>query len=122
MPGSRTGTVPAKKRLSDYFGENFYVTTLGNFHTPALLSTMLEIGADRIMFSTDWPLENIDHAAVWFDACLISGNDSHEVGECPLWASKAMAAFHTGRPLNGSAQSYLIITVLSPDRDRDPSL
>ena len=54
---------PAKKRLSDYFRENFYVTTSGNFHTPALYNTMLEIGADRIMFSTDWPFENIDHAA-----------------------------------------------------------
>ena len=39
---------PAKKRLSDYFRENFYVTTSGNFHTPALYNTMLEIGADRI--------------------------------------------------------------------------
>ena len=71
---------PAKKRLSDYFRENFYVTTSGNFHTPALLNTMLEIGADRIMFSTDWPFENIDHAAVWFDACPISENDRVKIG------------------------------------------
>ena len=71
---------PAKKRLSDYFRENFYVTTSGNFHTPALLNTMLEIGADRIMFSTDWPFENIDHAAVWFDACPISENDRLKIG------------------------------------------
>ena len=35
----------------------------------ALIDAMLEIGADRIMFSTDWPFENIDHAANWFDAC-----------------------------------------------------
>src|SRR5580698_813707 len=71
---------PAKKRLSDYFRENFYVTTSGNFHTPALYNTMLEIGADRIMFSTDWPFENIDHAAVWFDACPISENDRAKIG------------------------------------------
>jgi predicted TIM-barrel fold metal-dependent hydrolase len=71
---------PAKRRLSDYFRENFYVTTSGNFHTPALLNTMLEIGADRIMFSTDWPFENIDHAAVWFDACPISENDRVKIG------------------------------------------
>jgi hypothetical protein len=31
-----------------------------------------------------------------------------------------MAASHAGRPLNGSAQSYLLITVFSPDHD--PSL
>jgi 2,3-dihydroxybenzoate decarboxylase len=33
-------------------------------------------GADiSILFSTDWPFENIDHAAVWFDAASISEND-----------------------------------------------
>ena len=36
---------------------------------------MLEIGADRILFSTDWPFENIDHAADWFDAASISEAD-----------------------------------------------
>ena len=41
---------------------------------------MLEIGADRIMFSTDWPFENIDHAALWFDACPISENDRVKIG------------------------------------------
>jgi 2,3-dihydroxybenzoate decarboxylase len=73
-------TFPAKKRIRDYFRENFHVTTSGNFHTPALLSAMLEVGADRIMFSTDWPFENIDHAANWFDACDISENDRQKIG------------------------------------------
>ncbi len=41
---------------------------------------MLEISADRIMFSTDWPFENIDHAAVWFDGCPISENDRLKIG------------------------------------------
>lgn len=71
---------PAKKRLSDYFRENFYITTSGNFHTPALINAMLTIGADRVMFSTDWPFENIDHAADWFDACPISENDRVKIG------------------------------------------
>ncbi len=71
---------PAKKRMRDYFRDNFYVTTSGNFHTPALYNAMLEMGADRIMFSTDWPFENIDHAARWFDACPISENDRTKIG------------------------------------------
>ena len=58
---------PAKRKIADYFSENFYITTSGNFRTQALINAMLEIGADRIMFSTDWPFENIDHAAIWFD-------------------------------------------------------
>jgi gamma-resorcylate decarboxylase len=73
-------TYPANKPIRQYFRENFYVTTSGNFHTPALLNAMLEVGAERIMFSTDWPFENIDHAANWFDACPISENDRIKIG------------------------------------------
>jgi 2,3-dihydroxybenzoate decarboxylase len=71
---------PAKKPIREYFRENFFVTTSGNFNTAALLNAMLEVGADRIMFSTDWPFENIDHAANWFDACPISENDRLKIG------------------------------------------
>jgi predicted TIM-barrel fold metal-dependent hydrolase len=71
---------PAKKRLGEYFCANFYLTTSGNFRTQALMNAMLEIGADRIMFSTDWPFENIDHAARWFDACPISEPDRMKIG------------------------------------------
>ncbi len=71
---------PAKRRMRDYFRDNFYVTTSGNFHTPALYNAMLEMGAERIMFSTDWPFENIDHAANWFDDCPISENDRLKIG------------------------------------------
>jgi 2,3-dihydroxybenzoate decarboxylase len=71
---------PAKKKIGHYFQNNFYITTSGNFHTPALLHTMTVVGADRIMFSTDWPFENIDHAAKWFDAAIISENDRIKIG------------------------------------------
>jgi gamma-resorcylate decarboxylase len=71
---------PAKKRLREYFSANFHITTSGNFHTPSLLNAMLEMGSDRIMFSTDWPFENVDHAAIWFDACPISENDRIKIG------------------------------------------
>ena len=70
----------AKRRMGEYFHENFYITTSGNFHTQALIDSMLVLGADRIMFSTDWPFENIDHAAKWFDACPISENDRLKIG------------------------------------------
>jgi 2,3-dihydroxybenzoate decarboxylase len=71
---------PAKKRLGEYFSANFHITTSGNFRTQALLNAMLEIGSDRIMFSTDWPFENVDHAAIWFDACPISETDRVKIG------------------------------------------
>lgn len=46
---------PAKRRFVDYFNENFHITTSGNFRTQTLIDAILEIGADRILFSTDWP-------------------------------------------------------------------
>jgi predicted TIM-barrel fold metal-dependent hydrolase len=71
---------PAKRKIADYFNENFYLTTSGNFRTQTLIDAMLEIGADRILFSTDWPFENVDHAANWFDAASISEADRLKIG------------------------------------------
>ncbi len=71
---------PAKKKLGEYFQDNFYLTTSGNFRTQTLIDAMLEIGADRILFSTDWPFENIDHAADWFDTATISEADRRKIG------------------------------------------
>lgn len=71
---------PAKRLLSQYLQENFYITVSGNFSTPALLCSMQVMGADRILFSTDWPFEAIDEAAIWFDACPISDNDKAKIG------------------------------------------
>ena len=73
-------TYPAQKPLADYFHANFYLTTSGNFRTQTLIDAMLEIGADRILFSTDWPFENIDHAADWFDDASISEADRLKIG------------------------------------------
>jgi predicted TIM-barrel fold metal-dependent hydrolase len=70
----------AKRKIADYFQANFYLTTSGNFRTQTLIDAILEIGADKILFSTDWPFENIDHAADWFDATRISENDRQKIG------------------------------------------
>jgi len=71
---------PAKKKLCEYFQANFYLTTSGNFRTQTLIDAILEIGADRILFSTDWPFENVDHAADWFDTTSISEADRVKIG------------------------------------------
>jgi gamma-resorcylate decarboxylase len=70
----------AKKPIADYVRENFYVTTSGNFSTQALIHAIFQLGADHVMFSVDWPFEEIDHAAVWFDAADISENDRLKIG------------------------------------------
>lgn len=71
---------PAKRRIAEYFNENFYLTTSGNFRTQTLIDAILEIGSDRILFSTDWPFENVDHAADWFDSASISEADRLKIG------------------------------------------
>ena len=59
--------LPAKKKLAEYLRNNFYFTTSGNFSTHTLIDTILEVGADRILFSVDYPYENMTEAADWFD-------------------------------------------------------
>jgi 2,3-dihydroxybenzoate decarboxylase len=82
---------PAKKSMRDYFTANFHITTSGNFNTPALIEAMQVLGPERIMFSVDWPFENVDHATKWFDACPISENDRQKIGR-----ANAMKLFKLG--------------------------
>ena len=77
---SEPAQLSGQAKIGEYFQDNFYITTSGNFRTQALINAMLEIGSDRIMFSTDWPFENIDHAAIWFDAATISEEDRTKIG------------------------------------------
>ncbi len=77
---ARRTVYPAKRKIADYFRENFYLTTSGNFRSQALIDAMLEIGADRILFSADWPFENIDHASDWFDTATIAEGDRLKIG------------------------------------------
>jgi predicted TIM-barrel fold metal-dependent hydrolase len=70
----------AKKKIVEYFNANFYLTTSGNFRTQTMIDAILEIGADRILFSTDWPFENVDHAADWFASTSISEADRYKIG------------------------------------------
>jgi 2,3-dihydroxybenzoate decarboxylase len=67
--------MPAMKELGDYLRSNVYITTSGNFRTPTLLCTMLEVGSDRVLFSVDYPFERHEDACGWFDAAPISEND-----------------------------------------------
>jgi 2,3-dihydroxybenzoate decarboxylase len=41
---------------------------------------MMVMGADRIMFSVDWPFEEIKFGAAWFDHADISENDRRKIG------------------------------------------
>jgi 2,3-dihydroxybenzoate decarboxylase len=72
--------VPIKRTVVDYFRDNFYVTTSGNYHTPSLIAAMMEIGSDRILYATDYPYESMVEAAAWFDNLPISSSDQRKIG------------------------------------------
>jgi 2,3-dihydroxybenzoate decarboxylase len=88
----------AKKKICEYFHQHFYLTTSGNFRTQTLIDALLEVGADRILFSADWPFENVDHAAQWFDSVSISEADRKKIGR-----ANALKLFKLGD--NNSLQS-----------------
>jgi 2,3-dihydroxybenzoate decarboxylase len=71
---------PAKKGVGDYFRKHFHLTTSGNFHTPSLDNVVAEMGADRVMFSVDWPFEAVDEAAHWFDKAKMSEAERKKIG------------------------------------------
>lgn len=64
-----------KLPISQYLRENFYVTTSGNFRTQALIDVMMEVGADRVLYSVDYPFEDMSEAANWFDRAPIPESD-----------------------------------------------
>jgi len=38
------------------------------------------VGADRVMYSVDYPFETHEDASRWFDNCEISENDRKKIG------------------------------------------
>jgi 2,3-dihydroxybenzoate decarboxylase len=69
-----------QKPVTSYLRENFYVTTAGNFRSQALLDTLLEIGADRLLYSVDYPYETVQEQTEWFDSLPISETDRRLIG------------------------------------------
>jgi 2,3-dihydroxybenzoate decarboxylase len=47
-----------KSGFAQCFRERFYITTSGNFSQPALECCLKEVGADRILFSVDYPFNS----------------------------------------------------------------
>ena len=59
--------------------ENFYLTTAGNFRTQTLLDAILEVSADRILFSVDYPFQDMGRAATWLDNASVSEHDRSKI-------------------------------------------
>jgi len=72
--------IPAQRPLSEYFRSNFYLTTSGNFHDSTLLTALREVDLKKILYSVDYPFEDFDEAALWFDKAAIGETERQRIG------------------------------------------
>jgi 5-carboxyvanillate decarboxylase len=68
-----------KKKVSQYMKENFYVTTSGNFYLPALMCAYMGLGAERIMFAVDYPMESSHDAVKMVESAPICDLDKEKI-------------------------------------------
>ena len=83
------GGLPMKRSLQEYFKRgNLCITTSGHFSTNALNHALKEIGAERVMFSIDYPYEveaDTRMGCEWWDA-VMSGTEHVNASEKEKWA------------------------------------
>lgn len=75
----RRGIRLAKARPSDYIRDNIMITTSGVCAPAPLLGSLLALGADRIMFSTDYPMESNHDAVRFIETAPISETDRAKI-------------------------------------------
>ena len=65
--------------LEEYMAENFHITTSGLFTYPPLLCLLETIGADRVMFSVDYPFSDIAEGREFIAGAPISTIDREKI-------------------------------------------
>jgi predicted TIM-barrel fold metal-dependent hydrolase len=63
----------------DTFREHFWITTSGNFSTPALLCCVMEMGVDRILFSVDYPFVLNPPGMKWMEDVPLGPEDREKI-------------------------------------------
>ena len=77
MALQRPGNAPTPFR--DTFRNHFWITTSGNFSTPALLCCVMEMGVDRILFSVDYPFVPNPPGVKWMDSVPLGPEDRAKI-------------------------------------------
>jgi len=71
---------PELQRMpSAYLGSNVVITNSGVFSPAALTGAVLEMGADAVMFSVDYPYESCREAVAGFERTTLSHADRHQI-------------------------------------------
>ena len=68
-----------EKPVSAYLRENVHYTFSGFNFTPTFLDLMLEVGVDRIMFSTDHPYQPMTEGRAFLDRLPVSNADRERI-------------------------------------------
>ncbi len=64
---------------SQYFKDNFVVSTSGMFSEPALIYTLSVLSADNILFAIDFPMESPEEAIKFMDESSINHKDKEKI-------------------------------------------
>jgi 2,3-dihydroxybenzoate decarboxylase len=71
--------VKLAKPPSQYIRENIVVTLSGMYSAEPLNCTIAALGADRVMFSADYPFESIDEAGAFMDTVKLDEKTREEI-------------------------------------------
>jgi 2,3-dihydroxybenzoate decarboxylase len=76
----KIGAVKPLKRLpSEYFLENFLITTSGMMSAPALRLCLDVVGVERIMFAADYPYESAEESVQFMDSVDITPSERQAI-------------------------------------------
>jgi len=73
------GAKHLKRKVAEYFHEHFYVTTSGYFTLPPFLCALQVVGADRLLFSVDYPFSANTTGRNFLNALPISPEDLDKI-------------------------------------------
>jgi predicted TIM-barrel fold metal-dependent hydrolase len=68
-----------ERTVKEYFVENFYITTSGFFSNAPLLCALEVVGADRMIFSVDYPYSTNEEGRLFLKNALLSAADKDKI-------------------------------------------
>ena len=76
------------KKPSEYIRENVFITITGVFDFPPLMCALLALGAERVLFSVDYPYESTKDAVEFIESAPLSPIDREKI--CYLNAERLL--------------------------------
>lgn len=76
---SNRGEMALEMKPSEYFKRNIWMTTSGMCADAPLRCAIDTVGADRIMFSVDYPFERAEEAGDWIEAAPLSAEERSQI-------------------------------------------